>query len=71
MKGKIIGKILIVLLAIVMVLPLSAFAAAAEEMPETNSVPEYIQDIYRNGRTPSEQAEYEEFIRLMKMKEDS
>ena len=71
MKGKIIGKILIILLAIVMVLPLSAFAASAEETPNTNAVPGYIEDIYRNGRTPSEQAEYEEFIRLMKMKEDS
>lgn len=71
MKGKIIGKILIILLAIVIVLPLSAFAASAEETPNTNAVPGYIEDIYRNGRTPSEQAEYEEFIRLMKMKEDS
>ena len=58
MKGKIIGKILIILLAIVMVLPLSAFAASAEETPNTNNVPEYIQDIYRNGRTPEAQADY-------------
>lgn len=71
MKGKIICNILIILLAIVMVLPLSAFAVSAEETPNTNTVPEYIQDIYRNGRTPKEQSEYEEFIRLMKMKEDS
>lgn len=58
MKGKIIGKILVILLAIVMVLPLSAFAASAEETPDTNAVPEYIQDIYRNGRTPEAQADY-------------
>ena len=58
MKGKIIGKILIILLAIVMVLPLSTFAASAEEASNTNNVPGYIQDIYNNGRTPSEQAEY-------------
>jgi len=59
MKGKIIGKILVILLAIVVLLPLSAFVvSAAEETPNTNAVPEYIQDIYRNGRTPEAQADY-------------
>lgn len=61
MKGKIIGKILIIFLAIVMVLPLSAFVASAEETPNTNAVPEYIEDIYRNGRTPEAQAGYDKW----------
>ena len=71
MKGKIIGKILIILLAIVMVLPLSAFAASAEDSSYNNAATALVEDVLRSGRTPSEQAEYEEFTRLLKMKEDS
>ncbi len=71
MKGKTISKVLIILLALVMIFPLTAFTAAAEVTTNTIDPPAYIQDIYNNGRSPAEQAEYADFIRLMKMKEDS
>ena len=71
MKGKIISKIFVILLAMVIMLPLSAFVVSAAEPTETNAVPDYIQNIYNQGRTPEEQAEYDELVRLMKMKEDS
>ncbi len=71
MKGKTISKVLIILLALVMVFPIMAFTVAAEETNNTIDPPAYIQDIYNNGRSPAEQAEYDNFIRLMRMKEDS
>ena len=72
MKGRLINKILVILLAIVMVLSLSV-AAFAEESPAIDTtIRDRIDHIIVNqGRAPSEQAEYEEFTRLLKMKEDS
>ena len=70
MKGKTISKILVVLLAIMMLLPLSEVVASAEEVSNTNTVPEYIQEIYRNGRTPEQQADYDSLKWQMQLESD-
>ena len=60
MKEKAIGKILAIFLVIVMVLPLSAFAAAANEPSTTDTtLRDHIDSVIANqGRTPAEQKNY-------------
>ena len=72
MKGKIIGKILIILLAIMMVLPLSAFTAAAAESPAVDTtIRDRIDHIIVNqGRTPTEQADYDSLKWQMQLESD-
>lgn len=72
MKGKIIGKILIILLAIMMVLPLSAFTAVAAESPAVDTtIRDRIDHIIVNqGRTPSEQADYDSLKWQMQLESD-
>lgn len=72
MKGKIIGKILVILLAIVMVLPLSAFVVSAEESPAVDTtIRDRIDHIIVNqGRTPTEQADYDSMKWQMQLESD-
>lgn len=72
MKGKIIGKILVILLAIVMVLPLSAFVVSAEESPTIDTtIRDRIDHIIVNqGRTPTEQADYDSLKWQMQLESD-
>ena len=72
MKGKIIGKILIILLAIVMMLPLSVFASSASEAPEIDTtIRDRIDHIIVNqGRTPGEQADYDSLKWQMQLESD-
>ena len=72
MKGKTIGKILVILLAIMMVLPLSAFTAAAAESPAIDTtIRDRIDHIIVNqGRTPTEQADYDSLKWQMQLESD-
>lgn len=67
MKRHVFIKIATLFLAIMMLLPLVFSAAAA---PNENSVSDAIYRTTHSGRTPSEQAEADEFARLIKLKAD-
>ncbi len=71
MKKRTIGTLVIsLILALVMIFPLTTFVVSAEESNESVNQPQWVQDLGNCGRSPTSQAEYEDLKRYIEIQDE-